>query len=260
MEKPCWKRSLNSVYSGQRWKGPLSDRSQSSWPLLRPDIEENGEVFWSRRSARARNQLSGPRGAQCHRSIKRNHLTTVALCQHNAILPLGTWRQHSSANPFDLNTQEEKMNSKALMINTYITIYRFVCVQFRILKQKFSLLKEITVIANTTGCIIHTWYNWQKKKTVLTACNICHISFSFLLLSRWAFGLWVINNYFLQHLGKNTTLKIMLDMHVKNKSRVKKDACINEFTLIMLSAGRHWLWGTDAYSIKSLVPFPDSPL
>ncbi len=185
MEKPCWKRSLNSVYSGQRWKGPLSDRSQSSWPLLRPDIEENGEVFWSRRSARARNQLSGPRGAQCHRSIKRNHLTTVALCQHNAILPLGTWRQHSSANPFDLNTQEEKMNSKALMINTYITIYRFVCVQFRILKQKFSLLKRDHSDSKHNWLYhTHMIQLTKKKKTVLTACNICHISFSFLLLSR----------------------------------------------------------------------------
>lgn len=28
-------------------------------------------------------------------------------------------------------------------------------------------------------------------------------------------------------------LEIMLDMHVKKKSRVKKDAYINEFTLIM---------------------------
>lgn len=97
------------------------------------------------------------------------------------------------------------MNSKALMINTYITIYCFVCVQFRILKQKFSLLKR-DHSDSEHNWLYHThMIQWTKTKTVLTACNIC----------------------------LNATLKIMLDMHVKKKSRVKKDAYINEFTLIM---------------------------
>lgn len=84
---PCRLRSTKSVYSCERWKGPLSYRSQSKGLV----------ACWSETAATANTQQCRLRAIHSHRAIRET--TSAPAPLRHTMLPLGTWRLHPLSLP-----------------------------------------------------------------------------------------------------------------------------------------------------------------